>query len=109
MAMEYMDKREYRLTLIDMLRGAILVQCRILYPSACFQSHLAKLAEGGGLSNDDFNLAIAWLRERGWIRTECRHILGREDVAVTLTAAGIDVATQIDPQTPIVPRAYRND
>lgn len=103
--MKYTGKKEYRLLLIDMLRGAILVQCQILYPSACYRSHLLNLADEG-LTEQDVDIALAWLRDKGWITSDTRHILGREDLAVRLTAAGIDVALQIDPDSPRVPREY---
>lgn len=85
-----------------LLRGAILASMYKLYPQPTFLSGIKYVVSDFGLEESDLVRQLHYLRDRGWITMERYPILGRRDEKLTLTAVGVDVASGIDPDEPLL-------
>lgn len=86
-----------------LLRGAILSAAHQMFPQGLMKSTITYLADTFGVTEHELDREIGYLRVRGWIATEPIQVLGRPNMKITLTAAGYDIASNIDPANPVFP------
>ncbi|MCC6546223.1 hypothetical protein IT570_03555 [Candidatus Sumerlaeota bacterium] len=88
--------------MIRALRGALLRACMELYPGPAMLSTLRWIGETFGSTLSEIEVQLAYFEGHGWIRIVNVELIGVPDKQITLTPAGVDVATGIDPEKPIL-------
>jgi hypothetical protein len=106
--MKFRTKADDYAERFERLRAAILLQAKLLYPQITFRRHLVPFSEELDLSEDDLDLAIHWLCEKGLATLSYEKLsLGRKDREFRLTASGVDAAIRIDKDDLRIPDSVR--
>lgn len=87
------------------IRGAILAAALELHPRPILRSTIWFVVQELGITERELDSEIEYFRLRRWIETKNINVIGRNHLAINLTADGYDVAKGIDPNNPILVEA----